>query len=202
MADYISVAEFKTWARVESADADDDTFIGVLITYASRLIDRECQKRDSHFYNSGQAAAARYFPGSGNSEQWIDACTSVTTLETSDDFGTSWDTWTVSTDYWVSDGERFDLTPIRLLVANPNGSYLYFPKFIRGVRVTAVWGAYATAPAQIKEACYRIVNQEYHLKESAGNDDGMLVTDAGIWLPSGGIPKIVQRILNSYRSYT
>jgi len=202
MADYITTAEFKTWARVPSTDADDDIFIGTLITYASRLVDRQVGKHDSYFSNTGQSAASRHFAGSGTTEQIIDECTTLSTLETSDDFGVTWDSWTASTDYWVSDGQRFDMTPIRLLVANPNGSYAYFPKFVRSIRVSAVWGAYSSAPADIKEATYRLVHQEYHLKEAGGDEDRALASAEGVWLPSGGIPKLVQRILSNYRSYT
>ena len=77
MADYVTVAEIKTDLPDSDIDAlnDYDTVISNMITSASRLIDREVGGWADYFSPTTDDET-RYFDGSGEIEQYIDAMVS------------------------------------------------------------------------------------------------------------------------------
>ena len=84
--------------------------------------------------------ATRYADGNGKSalwldEQWLD----ITTLSLSADGGTTY-TALGATDWWESDGLHYEVTPIQLLVLNPNGNYGQFYAGRRAVKLVGVLG--------------------------------------------------------------
>lgn len=115
-----------------------DAILAALAERASRLIDA-LTGRESGAY-AATTAAARYYAGSGTSQQWIDelAVWPPEAIEVSYDAGTTY----VPVDAALVQPyptirlpvQRLDLAPTR-----------YWPAGYRTVRVTGVWG-YSTAP--------------------------------------------------------
>lgn len=93
-------------------------------------------------------SATRYLDGNGKTALWLpDPWLSITTLSLSSDYGATY-TDLAGTDWWQSDGATYDVSPIQLLVLNPNGSYGRFYTGRRAVRITGWLGwhrAYAAA---------------------------------------------------------
>lgn len=92
--------------------------------------------------------AIRYLDGNGRSSLWLpEPWLSITTLSLSSDHGVTY-TDLAGTDWWQSDGATYDVTPIQLLVLNPNGSYGAFYTGRRAVKLAGWLGwhrNYATA---------------------------------------------------------
>ena len=92
--------------------------------------------------------ATRYQDGNGKSSLWLDEpWLDITTLSLASDGGTTY-TALGATDWWESDGLHYEVTPIQLLVLNPNGNYSGFYAGRRTVRLVGLLGwhrDYATA---------------------------------------------------------
>lgn len=92
--------------------------------------------------------ATRYLDGAGRSSLWLpEPWMSITTLSLSSDGGATY-TALGATDWWQSDGATYDVSPINLLVLNPNGSYGQFWAGRRSVKAVGVLGwhrSYASA---------------------------------------------------------
>lgn len=192
MTDYCSVATLK--AAIQKTGAGDDAVLALLVTAASRAIDRFCNRPDN-FFVAGGTASARLFSGSGDGVLWIDPAAVAPTLveakdSPSDSTFASW----AATDWTAASGDPddpdFNTTPYELLLIAPGGSYSHFPSGaasrMRGfrpdtdrdarrtgapvIRVTARWG-YATAvPAQIEQACLTLAARWYKRGQSAWAD--------------------------------
>lgn len=131
---YVGLAEIK--AAIEVTGTTYDAVLVRMATHASRLIDAATGRR---FYPE---LATRYFDGSGESTHWLsEPALAISTFTMSDDDGYSYaNTLTASTDYWTSDGQEYDRTPIQLLVINPNGNYSVFYSGLRSLKLVATWG--------------------------------------------------------------
>ena len=83
MADYCTYAEIKAVMPdsplVQMGATEHENAFDALITRASRLIDKEVGRWPNYFYPTTDAQT-RYFDGSGEKEQWIDECLTLTTL--------------------------------------------------------------------------------------------------------------------------
>lgn len=154
MADYTTSTDVKAQI-VEgfgSTDTSYDTLIGVLITAASRAIDRELGKWPNYFYPSSDATT-RYYDGSGRGEIWIDDAVSVSSVSVSETGGVESTDYTLwgSTDYitWP-----YNYGPItKIILDEYNGSQSLFWAYPKSVKVSAVFGFSASPPEDVKQAC-------------------------------------------------
>ena len=161
MADYTTAARVKadmpdsTLFADSSTDYDD--VVGEMITNASRLIDKMFGRWDNFFYPSTDGET-RYFDGSGEEEQRIDECISLSSVSVSESGGrqaTDYTDWTEDTDFYVWP-YNYSATgkPIKkLIVDNDSGSKGTFAPVRKGVKVTGVFGYSATPPNVIAQAC-------------------------------------------------
>ena len=144
---YASLADVKAALRIPSADTIDDSLLETAIESASRMIDSYTART---FSNAG--TAVRNFAATDPLTCIIDDAISVTTVQSTDEIGSTYTTWT-ATDYQLeplnsrSDGLYMPYTGLRAV-----NTYT-FPVVDQQalVRVTAVWG-WATVPTAIKQA--------------------------------------------------
>lgn len=130
---YATLSHIK--AALDIAAATDDTVLLTCLRNASRLIDRATGRTYYPEY------AVRYVDGSGSDRLWLPwPLLEATEVALSSDLGTTYTALTASTDYWLSNGSRWDVTPYQLLVLNPNGSYGAWYAGRRTVRITGTWG--------------------------------------------------------------
>lgn len=154
MADYCTTTEAKALATVESglaSSSDYDGVFDVLVTAASRAIDKEVGRWENYFYPS-TSDESRYYDGSGSKVLWIDEWVSITSVAVSDEGGlasSDYETWS-SSDYIVW---PYNSTPkMKLMVDALNGSRLEFDAYPKAVKVTGVPGYSAMPPATVNLA--------------------------------------------------
>ena len=155
-------------------DANVTVSIGLLVTAASRMIDRYCGVWADYFYPSTDAAA-RYFDGSGEREQEIDDCVSITTVSVAEGGGTG------STDYtdwattdWIAFPYNYSAlgVPINRLIIDRNGSKPGWYTYRKCVKVTGVFGYSLTPPADVAMACKIQAMRWYMRGKQAFQDSG------------------------------
>jgi hypothetical protein len=204
MADYVSVAEIK--ADMPDSDlstlADYDTVLSEMITAASRLIDREVGGWPDYFYPS-TADSVRYFDGSGEKEQWIDAMTSLTSVSVSESGGRSssnYTSWTENTDYYVWPYHTSDLdVPIqKLIVDNDSGSKGKFAEVTKGVKVTGVFGYCNEPPADIVQAV-KIQVMRWFMRSKQSYQDASANAALGQMMYVQELDPDVKRLLMPYK---
>lgn len=199
--DYLTLAEYKTRNAIDSTDAADDALITAEITALSRWADRVTMGDPGWLNTADVVASARYFDGEGRIDLWIDECTSITTVQQAEYPFTSYSTMTADTDYWKSDGDRYDAAPYRLLEIVPSSStFAYWPSGRRAVKITAVWGYAATTPEPVKEAVAIMVRELYLMKQSGGSGPGdvTVITDFGVIVPQA-ISSRARALLTPYK---
>jgi hypothetical protein len=198
--DYLTVDEFKLRSQKQPQDIPKEKeLLTALLTAGSRWVDRFCMRNPGEFQTEGDSTAVRYFDGEGRIDLWIDECTSITSVAQTEYPGNSYASMTLNTDYWRSDGAKYDNAPYRLLEVNPNSTrFVYWPHWRRGVKISAVWGYSTTAPEPVKEAVAIIARKFYHLRDGAGESDSAAITDFGMIVPSA-IPPKVRAFLAPYK---
>lgn len=142
---YATLTDVKNALRI--TDALDDSLLETAIESASRMIDGYTART---FYNAG--TAVRNFAATDDLTCIIDDAISVTTVQTTDEIGDTYTTWTAN-DYQLeplnarSDGLYMPYTGLRAV-----NDYA-FPVVDQQalVRVTAVWG-WPAVPTAIKQA--------------------------------------------------
>lgn len=160
---YTTLATLK--ARLRIAAADDDATLENTITAASRAIDQHTGRR---FY---AATETRYYtPLSAVCLLLPDDLRSITTLKTDEDGDRTFEiTWSASLDYYLTpynaatDGRPYEAVE----VDSVNGRY-EFPCRARSVELAGSWGYCATGshPAPIEEACLRLAERLYQLRNA------------------------------------
>ena len=200
MTDYLTLDEYKALAKTEDVlNTEDDARIQSFITHASRLVDTFTSRPEGAYQVAVQASTSdRYYEDAAGDEVKIDEAVAVTAVATSTDGGSTFTSLTVDTDYWTSDGLHYGQAPTRLLIANPNGTQLVWPRGRRAVKVTGRWGYATAAPAPIQQAVYRLARLMYHQKPS-NDDDRTVITAQGIYLPASAIPRDVQVMLAPFK---
>jgi hypothetical protein len=176
MADYTTVEQVKA-DMVDSAlydSVDYDLAIGEMITNASRLIDREVGGWPNYFYPTTDSVT-RYFDGSGETWQYIDPMTTLTSLAVAESGGraaSDYTTWTVDTDFYVWPYNYATIgQPIQMLIVdNDSGNKGKFTRSLKGVKVTGVFGYSATPPADITQAC-KITALRWFMRAKQGYQD-------------------------------
>ena len=159
MADYVTVAEVKGTLPDSDIDTlnDYDAIFSAFITAASRLIDKEVGGWDNYFYPTTDGET-RYYDGSGELEQWIDPCVTLTSVSVSEGGGrcsTCYTDWTENTDFYVWPYNYSSINkPIeKLVVDNDSGSKGKWDEVRKGVKVTGIFGFSASPPDVIEQAC-------------------------------------------------
>jgi hypothetical protein len=151
MADYCTVAEVKALLPESGLDVnfDFDTMLGILVTSASRMIDKEVGVDSNYFATPSSDSSTRYYDGNGRGCVYIGDWQSVSAVAVSEEGGLASSDYTAwsSSDYITA---PYNVTPIyELHVDTLNGSKLYFEPYRKAVKVTGVWGYSATPPADV-----------------------------------------------------
>lgn len=201
MADYCTLAEIKADMPDAGlfATTDHDPAVSNFITRASRLIDREFGAWDNFFYPTTDTAT-RYYDGSGDLEQIIDPCISLSQVSVSESGGrasTNYTDWTEDTDYYASPyNYSANGKPIRsLIVDNDSGSKGNFAPVRKGVKVQGVFGYSLTPPEVVAQAC-RIQTVKWVMRAKAGWQDATVNQQAGEFIYARGLDPDVKRLLD------
>lgn len=187
MTDYLTIDVVKR--RLAIQDASWDTDLSLLVTMASRAIDRWCKRPDNGFVGvtetrtldvpdtlTGPVPFVRDLALAGDmgwNQRWPATVTvvpvppllSVTTLKTDPDGDFSYaDTWTQGTDFdLLPINAALDGRPYRQVRALPNGTK-EFTLGMRALQIAGVWGESLTVPPLIAEATFLIVSRTFSRK--------------------------------------
>ena len=188
---YATLDEFKTWQRITSTDASDDTLIEGLVELASRFIDAETKRT---FYARSET---HYFDVPEGRELTLDDdLLTVTTLTNGDT------TVLTSTYYNLIPKNKAPYYAIRLKETsayswseNSSGNTEYV------ISVAGTWGYSATAPADIKNACLMIVASAYNRRAGENQTGVARITAAGVVITPEDIPSSAWSIIRGYRKH-
>ena len=202
MADYATVLELKSDIPDSPLfDASDETYdeaIGVMITAASRLIDKYVGGFENCFYPSTDTAT-RYYDGNGEDQIWIDPLLSLTSLAVSESGGraaSDYTTWTLNTDFYTY---PYHTTPYeKLIVDNDAGSKGTFGTTRKGVKIVGVWGYALTPPADVKQAC-KIQAMRWFMRAKQGYQDAGVNASLGEMIYAQELDPDVKMLLAPYR---
>lgn len=128
-----------------------DTYLETLIFMASRLIDREQNWRDCHYAISDSAATNRHYDTRSVLEMQIDRCLddAAFAVAVDEQSNGTYVAWVRNTDYIAYPLDEGWITKI---VIKDDASKV-FTSGQRLLRVTGRWGAFATPPHEIQQAC-------------------------------------------------
>lgn len=154
MADYCTTTEVKALIPESGLQVvfDYDSMLAVLVTAASRAIDREVGQ-DANYFSPSSDNVTRYYDGNNKRCLQVGDWVSVATVAVSDEGGLASSDYTAwsSSDYITY---PYNTTPItRLDVDTLNGSQLYFDAYPKSVRVTGIYGYSTTPPSDVALAC-------------------------------------------------
>jgi hypothetical protein len=203
MADYVTVAELRA-DMVDgglSSSTDYDVLLGELVTAASRLIDKEVGGWDNYFYPTTDGET-RYYDGSGELEQYIDPCVTLTSVSVSDGgrCSTCYTDWTENTDFYVWPYNYSSIgKPIeKLVIDNDSGSKGKWDKVRKGVKVTAIFGYSLTPPGDIEQAC-KIQTMRWYMRSKQAYQDTSASERLGQMLYTQELDPDVKRLLIPYK---
>jgi len=188
---YATLAEYKLYHSIDSADTNDDAVIEDLIEAASRFIDAQTGRT---FYARTET---RYFSvPNGRTLRFDDDLLTITTL-TNGDGNTI-----ASTEYYFLPRNVAPKYALRLKEASTtqwypdsDSNYEYV------ISLAGTWGYAATRPDDINVACLEIARSAYG-RRSGENMDGIAqVTAAGVVITPRDITGFAQTILRRYRKF-
>jgi len=202
--DYATLAEVQAgFPDSLIATTTDTAFTGLIesmITRASRLIDREVGRWPGYFYPTTDTAT-RYYDGSGDIEQPIDDCCSLTSVAVAESGGvasTSYTTWTEDTDFYVSPYNwSANNEPVHELVIDWNSGKSGWYRYRKAVQVVGIFGWSTTLPDDIKEACI-IQTVRWYMRSKQGYQDASANPEVGRIYMTKLDPDVVT-ILHSYK---
>ena len=204
MADYCATTDIKTDMPDSplASSTDYDDMLAGLITQASRLIDKEVG-RWANYFSPSTDGETRYYDGSGETEQWIDECASLTSVAVSESgevaASTGYTTWTLATDYFVFPyNASADGVPITRLDVDWKGPKHKFYGYRKGIKVTGVFGYSLTVPDPVKRAC-QIQVMRWLMRSKQGWQDASLNPEMGEMLYAQSIDPDVARLLLPYK---
>lgn len=208
MAMYASVDQVRIRMHQNVAlNADQSTMLEEIITAASRGIDRVCRVIDDNFQAVG-VAAIKYFTAFGDPFLRIPPCTSITTVAVkASAASTTYTDWDTPTTAMAGDGDWipargdpadpiYNTPPYNLLMIEPTGEHAIF---LDGsgrpvVKITAVWGAEASVPDDIREACC-MQSIKWYKRYQGGQSTELGGSDFGEITYGRGLSKEVMEIL-------
>jgi len=196
---YITLQEYKEYARITTANAVDDGVIERLIESASRQFEALIPLGPRTFYT--RTAETRYFncPYATNDNLllWLDE-----------------DLLSIDANGLINgDGTVIPATEYTLLPRNTPPYFAIHLKRSSNIRwepdedgefegvisVKGSWGYAATAPADVKEAVSLMVKSAYSRRTGENQSTTSLATAAGVVITPEDIPAKVKQIANSFR---
>ena len=202
--DYATLAQVQAGFPDSTISTTTDTaftgIIGSMITRASRLIDREVGRWPGYFYPTTDAVT-RYYDGTGDTEQCIDDCCSLTSVAVAESGGidsTSYTTWTEDTDFYVSPYNwSANIEPVGELVIDWNSGKPGWYGYRKAVKVVGIFGWSTTLPDDINEACI-IQAVRWYMRSKQGYQDASANPEVGRIYMTKLDPDVVN-ILHSYK---
>lgn len=174
MTNWASPIELRSQISKQSTLSDVD--LATILTAAQNTISRFCNRPDG--FLAATTATTRLYAGSGRGYLSIDETPEITAVGAKESVGDATFTAWATTDWLAFSGSsrfpNFNAPPYTGLMVNPNGDYSYFysgnsPGFPM-VQITAKWGAYATIPAELKEAAIMQATRWFKRLEGAMAD--------------------------------
>jgi len=183
--------DYCTWAEIEASNPDItwgatyDTIGALLVTRASRALDRECKVEPGYFYVS--ADTTRWFPGTGGTSIWIGALAAAPTtlsvaeggdVDTSAGTGGTYTAWAAA-DYllWPPNALLMG-EPYRRLDINGSssgGSKTVFAAGEKTVKIAGKFGYAVAVPEDIKQATIIQVTRWLQRARQGFQDTGAIV---------------------------
>jgi hypothetical protein len=166
VTDYTTIDVVKR--RLAINDSAWDIDLALLITVASRAIDRWCKRPDNGFVGTTETRTFDIPASLQGPQQFTRDMTPTGDLS----YG---DTWTQGTDYdLLPINAALDGRPYRQVRALPNGTKA-FPIGVRALQIAGVWGESVAVPPPIAEATFLVASrafsrrkQPYGLTEDIG----------------------------------
>ncbi len=194
---YSTLADIKTFKRISSTDATDDTVLERLIENASRLFDHETNRR---FYVP-TADETRYFTACDGDEVRTDDIVSITSVSLDLDIDRVYETTLAATEYdTLPDNAVLRGVPITSLEIVPHSSS-YFPTQRKGVQIVGKFAYSATAPADVKTTIEEIVINVYNKRFGNNTTGAATITGAGVVITPKDIPDTAMRTIMNYRKH-
>jgi len=151
--DYCTAAEVKAAMPDGNWGATYDALIALLVTRASRALDRYTKREPGAYY--ADADTTRYFTAGGDIDLSIGEMAAAPTTISIAEVGDLTDlTALAATDYFMepynalAEGLPFNFIRLDSL----NGDYYYWPKFQKSVVIVGKFGYSATVPDDVKQA--------------------------------------------------
>ena len=187
---YATLSEYKTYQRITSADATDDTFIEAAIEAASRWIDRESGTR---FYLATETR--KYNIPLGNQPLLFDAHYQAITSVTNGDGSTitAGNFVTLPANVLPLWGLSLaDRTGINWALSGTTGT-------IQAISITGTVGYSATAPKDIYLSCLEIAKAMYSRRFGENMATRTIITPAGVVQIPDGVPDWAAEAIANYR---
>lgn len=196
MADYCSLDDIKEYIGI--TEPDDDEIIQDLISRVSTAMDAHCKRTLVTATDT-----TRYFSVGADTDGYLlyldDVIASVTTVLNGD----SSQTEVTSSQYRLRDVNHPPYWGIEIL---PSAAKVweFNTDWQDALQVTGKWAYYSATtlpddtPNDIKQACVRWCVYRYRQRDTTADVDRPLITDAGVTILPGGIPKDVAEDLSFY----
>jgi hypothetical protein len=190
---YLTLDDYQLYAKADNSDAGDDAVIEDVIEAASRFIDGKTERTfyarsETHYFDATPEDNVLWFD---------DDLISVTTLTNGD--GTA----IASTKYVLLPNNKTPKYGLKLL-ASSGISWLLTTAGDRekAITLTGSWGFAATAPHDIRFACYLIASNLYKRRFGQGNaSDETITTASGLVITPRDVPAAAADILRRYARY-
>jgi hypothetical protein len=194
---YTTLADVKTLLRITSADIADDSVIERMVENASRLFDRETNRR---FYTS-TSDETRVFTASSEEEVRTDDIISITSVKIDQDYDRVYEITLTASEYdTLPDNASMRGVPITSLATVPLPSVV-FPTQTKGVQIVGKFGYSASAPADVKMAVEEIVVSVYKKRFGENTSGAATITGAGVVITPKDIPDTAARTIANYRKH-
>lgn len=204
--DYATLAQVKAdipdSPLSDTTDSSYNTVLTVMISAASRLIDKEVGRWEGYFYPTTDGET-RYFDGSGEIEQDIDECISLTSVSVSESGevanSTGYTAWTEGTDYYVWPYNYSGLEqPILKLVIDWNSDKSTWTRYRKAVKVTGIFGYSLTPPEDVTQAC-KIQAMRWYMRAKQAYQDAGTNAEIGQMYYMQQLDPDVKEILRHYQ---
>ena len=188
MTDLATLADFKTYKQIPTANIAEDEKITQLISAASSFIKEYCQRTFVDYFDE---EIIEYHSGSDDSTVFLHEYPLVSVVvEFSTDGGQTYTLGTEYVDYYVG-GDH---------ITSGDGSALYNPTISHNAIKVTYTGGYEEVPADLSIACMDLAEYyrktEYNPKSSLGTN---LVERSTADYYGTKLPGHIFRILNNYR---
>jgi len=186
---YATLAEFKSYAKISSTDADDDTVLEDLIETASRFIDRKTIRT---FY--ARTETRSFNVPRGRTLKTDDDLISITTLTNGDA------TVLTTSDYILEPANETPKYAITLKQSSTNiWEHDSDGNTEHVITVLGSWGWDSSVPDDIKTACLEIAKSSNGRRKGKNVGGVARVTAMGVVITPQDITGVAKGIINSFR---